>query len=139
MKTRMFVLAIVLILVVSLSFADEITVDDIYGTWVNADYNEKAPRAKWIRHKNGTLELYNKINDNEPSYTGKETMTGSWHDEEGNLWTQSITVFNHDSMSYLLSKYSDSGNVWELVWSEAKYPNEMSPIGGNYSIYYRQE
>ena len=131
---------VILLFAVSLLFAeDAISIDDIYGTWVNADYNEKAPRAKWIRHNDGTLELYNKVNDNETSYTGKETMTGSWYDEEGNLWTQSITFFNDGSMSYLLSKYSDSGNVWELVWSEAKYPDEMSPIGGNYSIYYRQE
>jgi hypothetical protein len=141
MKTKKFALVIVLFLAVLLSFAeDRITIDDIYGAWVNPDYNEKAPAAKWISHEDGSFEIYNKITDNKPSWTGKESITGSWHDKEGNLWIQFIAVYNEDGYTcYHLSKYSDSGKVWESVWTGARYPEEMSPIGGNYTIHYRQE
>jgi len=43
MKTRTVVLVIVLVLAASMSLAGKkISVDDLYGTWVNSDYNNHA-------------------------------------------------------------------------------------------------
>jgi len=140
MKTRAFVLTIVLLIAVPLSFADDkISIDDIYGTWVNPDYNEKGQYAKWVDHPDGTYELYSVMDYPEPTYTGKETITGSWYDKEGNLWVRWTYLNTVGEFGYGLYKFSDSGKVRESVWSESDYPDEMSPIGGNYSIHYRQE
>ena len=81
---------IVLFLAVSLSFGeDKISIDDIYGTWVNPDYNEKGQYAKIINNPDGTYEWYSKDTDTEPAWTGQHTITDSWHDRKGNLWVKS--------------------------------------------------
>ena len=142
MKTRKLALLIVLLLMVSLSFADDkISIDDIYGIWINSDYNGNyPPRAKEIHHPEDTSEWYYRVTDSEPGYTFKYTRTDSWHDNEGNLWIKYTWYCNEDSTSgYMIIKLSDSGKTRESVYSEVKYPDEMSPIGGNYAIHYRQE
>jgi hypothetical protein len=138
------------LLAVSVSFAgDKISIDDIYGTWVNADYNTKGQMAKVIAHPNGIYDYYLKTTDPEPNWIGEETITGSWYDEEGNLWIKCEMFFEEERSSYKLAvgstpysyelyKFSDSGKVWEKVSSSQDYPDEMSPIAGNYAIYYRQ-
>ena len=142
MKTRMLFVLIALLFVVSVSFAgDKITIEDTYGAWINSDYNtEKYGRAKEINHPDGTSEWYYRVTDIEPCYTLKYSITDSWYDKEGNFWIKCIFyTIEENSTSYMIFKFSDSGKVRESVWSGVKYPDEMSPIGGNYSIYYRQE
>jgi len=145
MKTGTLAVIVVLLLVVSLSFAgDKISIEDTYGTWVNSDYNEKAQAAKVVGNPDGTDLLYSKETDSEPAWTLESTVTDYWHDEEGNLWVKYTWVdkelegSGYQSSGYTLSKYSNSGTVCENVWSYIDYPDEMSPIGGNYEIYYRQ-
>jgi len=141
MKIRVLYLIIPMIFVLSISFAEnKITVEDIFGTWINSDYNEKYGRAKEIHHPDGTSEWYSKETDTEHGYTLKYTITDIWYNEEGNLWIKSTFFTIEDSSTgYIIFKFSDSGKVRESVWSEAKYPDEMSPIGGNYAIHYRHE
>jgi hypothetical protein len=141
MKTKTLILVVVLFFAVSLLFAeDEISVNDIYGTWVNADYNQKSQYAKWINLPDGTYEVYNKIMGSEKDSSGKQTITDSWYDEEGNLWIQCIYEREtDDTVAYVVYKLSDSGKIRETVWSKVDYPEEMSPIGGEYSLHYRQE
>jgi hypothetical protein len=43
-----------------------------------------------------------------------------------------------DFYIYWLNKFSKKGMVWESVFSFVDYPDELSPIGGIYTIYYRQ-
>jgi hypothetical protein len=147
----MVALVIVVLLAVSVSFAgDKISIDDIYGTWINADYNTKGQMAKVIEHPDGTYDRYLKVTDPEPTWIAEKTITGSWYDEEGNLWVKCTYFFEEERSSYQreeggkityygLYKFSDSGKVRESVWSVQDYPDEMSPIGGNYEIHYRQE
>ncbi|MHA2344572.1 MAG: hypothetical protein ACXADW_22170 [Candidatus Hodarchaeales archaeon] len=48
-------MVVVLLLVISLSFAeDKISIEDIYGTWVNSDYNEKGQIAKVVINHDGS-------------------------------------------------------------------------------------
>ena len=76
-----------------------------------------------------------------PSFTFSYTLSDSWYDNEGNFWIKyTFYSFEEDGYSgYIIFKFSDSGKVRESVWSGAKYPDEMSQIGGNYAIHYRQE
>jgi hypothetical protein len=126
MKTRMFAIVIVLFLAVSLSFAeDKITIEDTYCAWVNADYNERSESALIIFNPDGSAAI-----------------TDSWHDEDGNLWIKregSLVYWGRPHFYYWLEKYSSDGSVWESVWRGSGYPTEMSLIGGNYGIHYRQE
>jgi len=143
MNARTLVFMVAIILAVPISFAeDKIEIEDTYGTWVNSDYNEKGQDAKVVINPDGTVVSYAKETDKEPKWTGQFTITDSWHDNEGNLWInrEGIAV-KTEQMSqyiYLLYKFSNDGTVCELVWSGADYPTEMSPIGGNYEIHYRQ-
>jgi hypothetical protein len=147
MKTRTFVLLIVLLLVVSLSFAeDKITIEDTYGTWVNSDYNFGMADAVIILNPDGTASGYGEETDTEPASTWIRTIEESWNDSEGNLWIKCISSSGEttgqkclDQVGYELNKFSNSGLVWECVWMVSGYPKEMSPVAGNYGIYYRQE
>ena len=141
MKTRMLVLLIALLVVVTLSFAgDKITINDIYGTWVNADYNEKGQAAKVISNSDNTFEFYNADIHTEPTWTAKITITDNWNDSEGNLMIKFIADWTESgATSYYLSKHSNSGAVWEMVGSGVDYPEELSPIAGLYFILYRQQ
>ena len=140
MKTRALVMVIVLLIVVSLLFAeDKISVDNTYGTWVNSDYNEKGQAAKVVSNPDNTFEFYNTETHTETTWTAKITITDSWNDSEGNLWIKFIAYWNEsDATSYYLSKHSNSGTVWEMVGSGIDYPKELSPIAGLYFILYRQ-
>jgi hypothetical protein len=145
MKARILALMIVIILSVSMSFAgDKITIEDTYGTWVNSDYNFGMADAVIIFNHDGTAVGYGKETDTEPTSTWIRTIEESWYDSDGNLWMKcinsSVTTGQEclDQVEHALNKYSNSGSVWECVWMVSDYPDEMSPVAGNYGIYYRQ-
>ena len=144
MKIRTLFLVIILLFVISVSFAgNKITIEDTYGTWVNSDYNDKGIEAVAIMTSEGKIIRYNSEKDTEPYWTGNYTVVDSWYDSEGNLWLKrtfdSDTHAREDFIGYELSKYSDSARVWEAVWKSSGYPTEMSLIAGTYEIRYRQE
>ncbi len=140
MKTRTLILVVILIFATFVLFAGKkVTIDVIYGTWVNSDYNEKGQFAKLITDPAGTYEWYSKDTDTEPAWNSKYTVTDSWHDRKGNLWVKNTFVTDEIGFSaYVLSKYSKDGTTWENVWSAGDYPAEMSPIAGTHSILYRE-
>jgi hypothetical protein len=142
MKPTTLILVIVLFIAVSISFADDkITIEDTYGTWVNPDYEWGIYEEVIILNPDGTIVGYDKETDTEPEYTIQSTITDSWNDNEGNLWIEldgpGVGVFG-DFYIYWLNKFSKKGMVWESVFSFVDYPDELSPIGGIYTIYYRQ-
>ncbi len=67
-------------------WGDKITIDDIYGTWVNLDYNYTGQYAKVVINPDGIMIGYAKETDKEAKWIGQFTITDSWHDNEGNLW-----------------------------------------------------
>jgi len=141
MKSVTLIFMIVLFFSISVSFAEnKITTEDTYGTWINADYNEKYGRAKEIHHPEGISEWYSKVKDTKPAFTLNYTLTDSYYDDVGNLWMKyTFLTIEDGSTGYIIFKFSESGKVRESVWMEARYPDEMSPIGGNYVIHYRKE
>ena len=143
MKTRTSLSVIVLLLfAVSLLFAeDAISIDDIYGTWINPDYNDKGLQAKVVINPDNTSQWYKRVTDTtDPDYEAAITFTDSWYDEEGNLWIKYTAVWSpKGNISYGLSMINQSGTVWEKVQSGVDYPEKLSPIAGTHSILYRQE
>jgi hypothetical protein len=118
-----------------------------YGTWVNAEYEGKTPflSAKFVNFSDGRELDYAKITDQEPYGEGKNTIEETWIDAEGNHWYKVRGTWDYypykgaTSKGYGLIRINASGTVWEGVSAEAGYPAELSPIGGNYGIYHRQE
>ena len=108
----------------------------LFGTWVNTDYNLKGQFAKNIINSDGTIKRFNTETDTEPICHGMYAVKDSWHDRRGNTWIKFDYNTTGGMTFHVLSKYSNSGTVWEWVDSEIDYPTEMSPIAGNYSIYY---
>ena len=153
MKTRMFasILILVLLFVVSVSFAEDKTpVDQFFGTWVNEDYNEV--RMQWEKvtlNPDGTFDYYNNSNDTKPFMSGTFILKDSWIDSEGNLWILEDeyvgTYFEGKKVSeYLINKISKSGTTLECISNNQKigrHPEEkdLNPNDSSYRVYYRQE
>jgi hypothetical protein len=142
-KTILIVVVIILLFAVTISFVeDKIKIEDTYGTWVNPDYNIANPAEVIICKPDATLIGYAKATDTDIDWTLQYTITDSWYDDEGNLFVKyegPLVFAQQSSPAYFLNKFSNDGDVWEMVWSGVKYPSEVSLIGGSYRIYYRQE
>ncbi len=141
MKLRTLILVVILIFATFvLSAGKKISIEETYGTWINSEYNEKGIEALVVMTSDGKIARYNSEKDTDPLWTGNYTVTDSWYDRKGNLWIKrTFDSDTHDDfIGYELSKYSNSGKVWEAVWQSSGYPTEMSPIAGTYEIRYRQ-
>jgi hypothetical protein len=143
MKFKTLIIVLALLFAASVSFAgDKISIDDIYGTWVNPDYKFGFAEEVIILNSDGTIVGYQYKTDIAPEYTCQSNIADSWYDNEGNLWIKfdgpCVGILNPNFYTYWLNKFRHDSMVWESVWSEVDYPTEMSPIGGNYVIYYRQ-
>ncbi len=142
MKTRRLLSIFILLVAVLVLFAGKkISIEDTYGTWVNSDYSVSAEAEVIICNPDETVIGYSKATDTDIDWTLQYTITDSWYDDEGNLCVKyegAVDRVQTSSHLYFLNKFSNDGTVWELVWSGVDYPTEMSRIGGNYTIYYRQ-
>ena len=114
------------------------------GTWVNLDYNKKdpvfgegLPYTKMIVRSDKTINAYYSI-PGEDYATAEITLTDRWTDSEGNILYKAL-LGNIYYSHYVLWKYSNSGTVWEVVFSFTEYPEEIDPSDSGYLIYYRQQ
>ena len=151
MKTRMFVLFVILVvavLIISEGFATEkkVTKRDyrfFSGTWINEEYNKRDFPAKWVIHRDGTSDKYNRISDTGKKGSGHYEIVEKWIDDEGNIWYKLHTwggvVVEGKPDNYELDKFSDSGKVWEWISLSGDFPTELDVNHLWYHIYYRQE
>jgi hypothetical protein len=140
---------IVPILAITCATKPEVVKEDnaLFSTWVNAEYEGKAPAfsAKFVTFPDGRQLDYLKIADTTPEWESRFTIEETWIDAEGNHWYKSRWTTDYYPYKearfkgYGLIRISASGTVWEGVGAEAGYPEELSPIGGQYGIYHRQE
>jgi hypothetical protein len=114
--------------------------EEIYGTWVNTDYNYTGRWAKGVFHPDGTFVTYQADSSITPYYFGTFTITEKWTDSEGNIWYKIISIDQIYTIYYELHKISNNEMTWEYVWSNSDYPKEIDPddTTSNRKIYYRQ-
>jgi beta-lactamase regulating signal transducer with metallopeptidase domain len=122
--------------------------DSLYEIWVNKEYEGRVDlSAKFVSYPTGKTLLYDHVSDSEPSYEGTYTITEAWTDSDGNHWCKvrwtnkdyPATPQAQEYKGFSLCRTNASGTVYEEVWSMAQYPTELSPIGGTYGIWHRQE
>jgi hypothetical protein len=121
--------------------------EELYGTWVNPEYDRGKPNAKIVIKPDGTLDAYSLSNSERPIGVSEYTITDKWTDSEGNIWYKIVETFfdqkvmqNPDTY-YSLSKIDKTGNTLEELWSSIDYPPkfELDNLRYSYYIRYRQE
>jgi len=149
MKTSKFVLFLILVVAVLIVVGscakekpDYISKDyEIYGTWVNPDYNKTSSWGKIIFYPYGKFELYHADTKTRFDIFEDFIVTNKWTDSKGNIWYTCIFEGgNRNWDAYVLIKISNSGKTLELADSTSDYPKEVDPKDSSYLylIYYRQ-
>ena len=148
-QTRKFVSLLILILAVMVIAGSGATEkkrvkksEELLGTWVNEDYESRAiATATLVYQPDGTFEQYTDVLRTLLEVDGTFTIEDKWTDSEKNLvykvkWSYKIGT--QEIIEFRLIKISDSGNTYEEVFDQRKYPTEIDPIDGTYRIRYRQ-
>ncbi len=154
MKTKTVIVVLILImavLIIAGSCATEKKAyvakdnEELYGTWVNKDYNIGTYKAKRIFNADSTHQCYAVDDSNNVIAKGDLVISDKWSDSEGNIWYKFIfPEWTHGSITgntlYYLAKISDSGKILETVASGIDYPTELGPdvLLYTYNINYRQ-
>ena len=116
--------------------------EELYGTWVNPDYNTETSPAKTLLNPDGTSLSYWKEESTLVATRGNFSITDKWSDSAGNVWykiTYTWKMGGYSETGYELARISNSGKTYEYVSSRAEYPKELSPKHPSYSIYHRQQ
>ena len=115
---------------------------EIYGTWVNPEYNYEAKYIpKFIVHPNGKTEDFSTDTSNTVYESAELVITNKWTDSKGNIWYTYIGKGTDAKFwRYYLVRISNSGKTWESADSPNDYPKEIDPNNPytRYAIYYRQ-
>ena len=148
MKTRTLIYVSILLVVVTLLFAEDVKNEisemeffEVFnGTWINEDFAGVVDfMQKYVHYPDGRWETYNLITGDQRGCYGKHTIDVKWVDSNGDVWFKASTeCLLHKEKFFVLGKISNSGTVLEQVSQRSKYPTEISPIEGLYSIHYRQ-
>ncbi len=156
MKIRTFVSILILVLAVLIITGSCATGkkayvakedEELYGTWVNTDYDVEPKAPKLVLKPDGTYNIYSMSNSDRIVSRGDFTIRDKWTDADGNIWYRYVYT-NYDAKSitdtkplYALAKIDPTGNTLERVFSGIDYPHELGPdlIQYTYEIHYRQE
>jgi hypothetical protein len=114
--------------------------EELFGTWINPDYNNTGHCAKYVFHHNGKVEYYSATTDRAADH-GEFVITNKWADVKGNICYTMIEEFpfwGTGRINYILAKISNSGKTLEFTWTHSDYPTEIDPEHSRYNIYYRQ-
>jgi hypothetical protein len=113
--------------------------EELFGTWINPDYDASWIHAKIVVKPDGTWSEYKMSYDDKPLLKGEYTINDKWTDSDGyNFYKIILTA--HYMPYYILSKIDKTGNVYEDLWSTVEMPSEFDPDNKLYiyRIYYRQ-
>lgn len=154
MKTKTFILVLLLIMAVSVfllscattkkAIPEEDFFEAFSGTWVNIEYSGFHDRLqKRINYPDGTWEFYRTISNTKPFEKGQSTIIDKWIDSKGDIlykaqW-ESLSFFG--ILGYEMGKISNSGHTLELLFPFGDEPiEEWKPDYYRYTywIYYRQ-
>ena len=148
MKARTFVSILILVLAVLIiagsCATEKITYIskeyEIYGTWVNTDYDDTNRYSKVVVYPNGIIHYYRKNTDTVVSIEEEFVIANKWIDSKGNIYytTRNFAEI-YPGWTFSLYKINNSGKNLEYDWSFNDYPKEIDPQkSGEYHIYYRQ-
>ena len=148
MKTRtlvaiLIVVIAVLVLVGSYVMAQDAYVlkedEEIFGTWINTDYDEIRKYSKVVIKPDGKSEYYNATTYSDFD-KGEFVISNKWVDSIGNIWytvSEEIPLYMIHYKS--LYKLSNFGRTLQTIFNTREYPTEIDPDDTRYAIYYRQE
>jgi beta-lactamase regulating signal transducer with metallopeptidase domain len=117
--------------------------EELYGTWINPDYDKFIFKARMINKPDGTYQAFLTLNSPLSVYSGIITIVDRWIDSKGDIWYKcTVDGARGDGCScfYELHRISNSGSTWEFVFSSIDYPEKIDPddVTLNYRIYYRE-
>jgi len=148
MKIRTLVLILILVLAALIIAGGYVTAQDAYvvkedeelfGTWINTEYDEIGKDSKIVMKPDGKAEYYNASTYRDFD-KGEFVITNKWVDSKGNIWyalREEIPLYM--IRYYSLFKISDSGKTLQCIFNNRDYPTEIDPEDTRYAIYYRQE
>ena len=116
--------------------------EELYGTWVNTDYDGVEEVQKFINYNWGYTESFELVTD---QYVGARSafyIMDKWTGSEGIIWYKVTWQFRGSpNMRFYLVKINDTEGSWEQVWSYKDFPSEsdLTPEHVQYDIWYRQE
>jgi hypothetical protein len=151
MKTRTFVSFLILVsavLIIAGSCATQKqafvpkTNEELYGTWVNTDYDGVDHDQKFINYNWGYTEIFGLVTDQNVGLHGAFHIMDKWTDSEGIIWYKVTWQFRGTpNMRFYLVKIDESKGSWENVWSYKVFPSEsdLTPEHVQYGIWYRHE
>jgi hypothetical protein len=156
MNTRAFVSILILVLAVLIiagscatskkSYISTDTIlNELTGIWYNEEYEpstvERIPQVTVF--SDGSIEFYKEhaVLTTPTIHTGNFiSIEEAWSDSKGNIWYQArVFRSNLEQTVNQFGKISNSGKIWETVWSSNDFPNKIETENFNYLIYYRQE
>jgi hypothetical protein len=157
MKTKMLISTLILILAVliiagSCATKKEVVKkkefyfpkynEELYGTWINKEYDSAEYPGKFRIYLWGYFETFHPFDSEKTQEKGTFTIVKKWTDQEGNIWYNTYVQYSGSTrLYYNLEKISNNGNTWEYVTTTVDFPTEsdMHPEFQLYHIYYRQE
>ena len=117
--------------------------DKLFGTWINPDGATQEMGAKVVFFPEYRELWYIRPSDSTPNMETRSVIEETWIDADGNFWYKGRHEGDYYPSKkaawncYWLIKINASGTTLEFVEAGADYPEEMSPIGGSYNIYYK--
>jgi hypothetical protein len=147
MKSRILILSFVTIasltILTSGGAKKEISMDEamdaVSGIWINPDYSPQQSTQKLVVYpKEGMIKYYHGVDVtlDTPAIIGGYTINEAWIDQKGNIWLKT-TIKRMDGTKNQLNKISNSGGVWEYVWSYGDLPDDIESDSPKYKIWYR--
>jgi hypothetical protein len=147
-QTRILVYFALTFLIITPIFADDVSTTECImlacGTWVNNEYRNVGQWGKIVQNENGMFYMYIDVSDTTSFEKGKLIISEAWIDTEENIWFKSNKFLGEyfegaEPAIFELNEISNSGSIWEYVFSYHGYPAEIDPDAFNYRIYYRQD
>ena len=123
------------------------TMEELYGTWVNAEYEGNTTKdAKFIIHDWGFMESYTQLAQGSTIDTGVITIIKKWRSNDESLWYITFYRGAHGGDGLGIHKISENGAVMELFWvaanvggnQETLVEKNLTPRHPHYRIYRRQ-
>jgi hypothetical protein len=142
MKKLLFLIFSLLLMFIFLGAGRKASVEDLYGTWVNSEYEElRSNRHPSVLEmsENGIFTDYVQLKNTRWIFTGYFDIDEYWQNRDGTIGYRIAVRYPGTEPMYTLRRLSRDGSVLELNWSTESYPDRIDTEDEGYRIYYRQK